>query len=173
VPLWFAPFTKTLNRTVPLPLTVEDWPEAKVTEMCDAFVFPVTVTVVEPFELPTAKVTALVTLFPIVRGVGLAAKVHAPVGVGVGVGVAVGVGAGVGVGVGVGVRQFVPLFPQGVAVGTGVGVASGSGLGVGVAVGIGVGVAIGVAVAVGFGVGSVRVSLPGLPESVGGGIAAS
>lgn len=173
VPPWFAPLTKTLKRTVPLLLvTVGDWLGAKVTEMCDAFVLPLTVTVVEPLELLTAKVTDLVTLFPIDKVAGVADSVHGPLGgVGVAVGVAVGVGAGVGVGVGVGVRQLTPLFPQGVGVGSGVGVASGSGLGVGVGVGVAVG--IGVAVAVGFGVGSVRVSALGVPAKVGGGIAAS
>jgi hypothetical protein len=59
---------------------VADWPGAKVTEMCDAFVLPVAVIVVEPVKLLTERVTDFVTLLPIVKDVGDAVKVHGPVG---------------------------------------------------------------------------------------------
>ena len=67
LPPWLLPFTRILNRTLPLPPeTMPVCPGARLTEICEVLVFPVALIVVVPLELFTDKVTVFVTRFPTV-----------------------------------------------------------------------------------------------------------
>jgi hypothetical protein len=94
VPVRPAPFTTTLNVTVPLPpVTMPVCPGASVTEMCAGLLMLDRLTTVIPLEFCTLRANETVPVWASSTELGLAVSVHAPV---VGVGLGEGVGDWVG-----------------------------------------------------------------------------